>query len=59
MADQVQFILDKLVPTFTLALELEIFTNDEIKAIVKKTRDFEYVLKRRELTTNDFITYMK
>lgn len=59
MADQVQFILDKLVPTFTLALESDIFTNDEIKAIVKKTRDFEYVLKRRELTVSDFVTYIE
>jgi len=58
MADQVQFVLDKLVPTFRLAEDLGVFSTDEVKAIIKKTRDFEYVLKRRELYPDDFMAYV-
>ena len=30
--------------------ELEVFERGEVKSIVKKRTDFEYVLKRRQLT---------
>lgn len=59
MADSVQFVLDKLVPTFRLAEDLDVFSEAEVKAIIKKTRDFEYVLKRRELYPDDFMTYIR
>ena len=39
--------------------ELEIFTPDEVGAIVKRRTDFEYVMKRRQLFIEDFYGYLQ
>jgi hypothetical protein len=59
MADSVQFILDRLAHTFRAMETLAIFNGDEIASIVKKRTDFEYVLKRRQLTPGDFYNYIQ
>ncbi|EKX72041.1 conserved hypothetical protein [Theileria equi strain WA] len=42
MADKVQRVLEELAPELQTLSTLKIFTNDEIKRIVEKTRAFEY-----------------
>ena len=59
MADGVQFVLDRMAPTFRQMEELEVFEKGEVKSIVKKRTDFEYVLKRRQLTVGDFYKYLE
>eukprot|EP00605_Chrysophyceae_sp_TOSAG23-4_P001851 GSChrysophyteH1.ASY1.ANO1.2043.1 assembled CDS len=59
MADSVQFILDRLAHVFRSMEELGLFGADEIASIVKKRTDFEYVLKRRQLSPGDFYNYLQ
>ena len=59
MADNVQFILDRMSSMLQRMEELEVFTSMEIKSIVKKTTDYEYVLKRRHLKPSDFYGYLE
>ena len=59
MADNVQFILDRMSSMLQRMEELEVFTSTEIKSIVKKTTDYEYVLKRRQLKPSDFYGYLE
>lgn len=59
MADSVQYIMDRLSSHFRQLEELEIFTNTEIRSIVKKRTDFEYVMKRRQLFIEDFYNYIQ
>ena len=59
MADNVQFILDRMSSMLQRMAELEVFTSVEIKSIVKKTTDYEYVLKRRQLKPSDFYGYLE
>lgn len=58
MADNVQYIMDRMSATFALMQETQIFRENEIKSIVKKRTDFEYILQRRQLTPNDYIQYL-
>jgi hypothetical protein len=59
MADQVQFILDRMTSSLRSAEELGVFSHPEIQSIVRKRTDFEYVLKRRQLTPADFVGYLR
>jgi U3 small nucleolar RNA-associated protein 6 len=59
MADDVQYILDRMVVIFTLLQETELFTTIEIKSIIKKRTDYEYMLKRRELKLPDAMGYIE
>lgn len=59
MADRVQFILDRMAPLFRQLVELNVFTSDEMKFIVKKRTDYEYILRRRELKVSDFYNYLQ
>ena len=59
MADQVLYIMDKMAPLFKSMEQLKVFTNTEVKDIVKKRTQYEYVLKRRVLTTSDYYSYLQ
>ena len=59
MADNVQFILDKLATTLQRMGALGVFNKEEIQSVVKRTTDYEYVLKRRQLKPADFYEYLK
>ena len=59
MADRVRFIMDRMASTLTKMEEMGIFTGEEIKSIVKKRTDSEYVLMRRQLNEDDFSAYLE
>lgn len=59
MADGVQYVMDRMSGLFRQLQELEIFTTDEVGAIVKRRTDFEYVMKRRQLFIEDFYGYLQ
>jgi len=59
MADSVQFVLDRLAHTFRSMESLEIFTKEEVASIVKKRTDYEYVMKRRQLSPGDVYQYVE
>ena len=59
MADSVQFILDRLAHTFRELEALEIFSAEEVADIVKKRTDYEYLLKRRQLSPGDVYKYVE
>eukprot|EP01032_Pedospumella_encystans_P026165 gene26165-29558_t len=59
MADGVRFILDKLASLFRRLEDTELFSHDEVRAIVKKVTDSEYTLKRRVLEVADYHVYLK
>ena len=59
MADQVLYIMDKMATLFKSMEHLKVFTSSEVKDIVKKRTQYEYVLKRRVLTTSDYYSYIQ
>ena len=59
MADRVRFVMERMASTFAKMKEMGIFTEEEIKSIVKKQTDFEYVLMRRQLYEKDFDAYLQ
>lgn len=59
MAESVQFHLESMVPALRDLERKEIFTQNEIKLIVKKRTDFEYALQRRQTQLIDFLRYIE
>eukprot|EP00741_Cyanophora_paradoxa_P002251 tig00000571_g2183.t1 len=57
MGDVVQQILEEMVPELQDLERKGIFSSEEIKAIVKKRTNFEYLLRRRAPLKADFIRY--
>jgi len=55
----VQFVLDRLAHTFRAMESLEIFNKDEVASIVKKRTDYEYVMKRRQMSPGDVYQYIE
>lgn len=58
MADTVQELLEDMVPELEDLARKRIFSTVEIKEIVRKRRDFEYKLKRRESQKTDYLRYV-
>jgi U3 small nucleolar RNA-associated protein 6 len=58
MADRVRFILDRMATTFRSIEDLGIFTPEEVRSIIKRRTDHEYILMRRVLKTSDFYEYL-
>lgn len=54
-----QYILDRMSATLRKMGELNLFSAEEIKHVVKSRRDFEYLLIRRELQPSDFYSYLR
>ena len=59
MADNVQFILDRLAETFQMMRDIQVFTEHEVKSIVKKMTDFEYMMVRPVLEISDIQRYLQ
>jgi len=59
MAEQVQAILDRMVPALRDLMNKGIFSETEIKAIVSRRRSSEYLLRRRNPRNTDFSRYIE
>lgn len=59
MADNVQYVMDRMAPTLRVLESLAIFTSNEVKQIVTKRTEYEYVLHRRVLTVHDVYLYLQ
>lgn len=59
MAEQVDQALDAMVPALQDLLTKGIFSQSEIRAIVNRRRQYEYLLRRRDARKADFLTYIE
>ena len=57
MADTVRYLLEEMIPELEDLEERGYFTRGEIKQIVKRRTDFEYLLKRRAALRVDYLKY--
>ena len=58
MAEQVQAALDQMVEPLRDLMDRHIFTESEIRLIVNRRRESEYLLRRRAARKADFIRYI-
>ena len=58
MADNVQYVLDKMAVTFSMLKEADIFNSKEISSIIQKRTNFEYMMQRRVLEAGDVRAYL-
>lgn len=59
MAEHVQEALDRMVAPLKDLMERQIFTEHEIKAIVSRRRESEYLLRRLTARKADFLRYIQ
>lgn len=59
MAEDVQDVLDRMLPALNDLQERGIFTKDEIHAIVDRRRLSEYAIRRRQPRKADFLRYLQ
>jgi len=59
MAEQVQAILDRMVPALRDLMERGIFSESEIKEIVRRRRDSEYLTRRLSPRKSDYLRYIE
>lgn len=59
MAEQVQASLDQMVAPLRDLIDREIFTETEVKSIVARRRESEYLLRRRAARKVDFLRYIE
>ncbi|CAM9944310.1 unnamed protein product [Pylaiella littoralis] len=59
MADSVQYALDRMVVDLDDLRYREIFSEAEVRAILAKRRDFEYMLQRHEARRLDYMRYVE
>lgn len=59
MAEQVQAALDQMVAPLRDLMDRGIFTDAEVKAIVARRRESEYLLRRRAARKKDFLVYIE
>lgn len=59
MAEQVQEALDQMVAPLRDLMDRNIFSETEIKAIVSRRRESEYLLRRRAARKADFLRYIE
>jgi len=59
MAEQVQAVLDQMVPALRDLMDKGIFSETEIKAIVTRRRTSEYLLRRRAPRKADYARYIE
>ena len=58
MSDAVQEIMEAMVPELEDLARKQIFNQVEIKEIVRRRRDFEYKLKRRDSQKSEYLRYI-
>lgn len=59
MAEQVQSALDSMVAPLRDLMDRGIFSEEEIKTIVSRRREYEYLLRRRVARKADFLRYIE
>jgi U3 small nucleolar RNA-associated protein 6 len=59
MAEHVQAALDQMVAPLRDLMDRHIFTEDEIRSIVSRRRESEYLLRRRAARKADFVRYIE
>eukprot|EP00934_Nitzschia_sp_Nitz4_P002825 Nitzschia sp. Nitz4//scaffold91_size79674//19895//21748//NITZ4_005357-RA/size79674-processed-gene-0.89-mRNA-1//1//CDS//3329560070//2815//frame0 len=59
MAEQVQAALDQMVAPLRDLMDRNIFSEKEVKAIVARRRESEYLLRRRAARKKDFLVYIE
>ncbi|KAG2501138.1 hypothetical protein HYH03_000955 [Edaphochlamys debaryana] len=59
MADTVQYLMEQMIPELEDMERKGYFTRAEIKKIVQKRQNFEYLLKRRAALKEDFYRYIE
>lgn len=59
MADRVRYVMDRMASTFSKIQDMGIFSPDEVRSIVKRRTDYEYVMMRRQLTEADYYKYLE
>ena len=57
MADTVRYLMEEMLPELEDMLKKKYFSKKEIKEIVKRRQDFEYLLKRPAALKEDFFRY--
>lgn len=55
MADTVRYLMEEMIPELEDFERKGYFSRQEVKAIVKRRQDFEYLLKRRAALKQDFL----
>jgi U3 small nucleolar RNA-associated protein 6 len=55
MADTVRYLMEEMVPELEDMVKQRYFSRQEVKQIVKRRQDFEYLLKRRAALKDDFL----
>ena len=58
MADTVQYLLEAQIPELEDFEKRGYFDRAELKQIIKRRQDFEYLLKRRAALKQDFYRYV-
>eukprot|EP00520_Triparma_pacifica_P006547 CAMPEP_0118635270 /NCGR_PEP_ID=MMETSP0785-20121206/1988_1 /TAXON_ID=91992 /ORGANISM="Bolidomonas pacifica, Strain CCMP 1866" /LENGTH=469 /DNA_ID=CAMNT_0006526295 /DNA_START=131 /DNA_END=1537 /DNA_ORIENTATION=+ len=58
MAETVQAVMDSMVPALHDFVHLKIFSESEIKALVDRRRNWEYMLIRKETRKEDWLEYV-
>jgi U3 small nucleolar RNA-associated protein 6 len=59
MAEHVQAALDAMILPLLDLQERQIFSPDEIRAIVQRRRESEYLLRRRNARKSDYVSYLQ
>mmetsp|Transcript_14580 Transcript_14580/g.33919 ORF Transcript_14580/g.33919 Transcript_14580/m.33919 type:complete len:676 (+) Transcript_14580:169-2196(+) len=59
MAEQVQDALDQMVAPLRDLMDRQIFSEEEIRSIVSRRRESEYLLRRRAARKADFVRYIE
>jgi len=59
MAEHVQASLDRMVAPLRDLMDRQIFTEEEIRAVVSRRRESEYLLRRRAARKADFVRYIE
>ena len=57
MSELIQQVMEGMVPELEEYLRATIFTKDEVRSIVKKRTQFEYLIRRRAPQLADFLRY--
>jgi U3 small nucleolar RNA-associated protein 6 len=55
MADTVRYMMEEMIPELEDMVKQKYFSRKEVKQIVKRRQDFEYLLKRRAGLKEDFL----
>eukprot|EP00518_Triparma_eleuthera_P023484 CAMPEP_0197556064 /NCGR_PEP_ID=MMETSP1320-20131121/14508_1 /TAXON_ID=91990 /ORGANISM="Bolidomonas sp., Strain RCC2347" /LENGTH=70 /DNA_ID=CAMNT_0043117155 /DNA_START=158 /DNA_END=366 /DNA_ORIENTATION=- len=58
MAEDVQFVMDSMVPALRDFVKYGLFKEYEVKSLINKRREFEYLLRRMSVRKSDYLLYL-